>query len=194
MYRHLRFLLIIVYSPVSAGANSILSMTIVEMHTRIRYAIAVQLFNATELNSRRGHRARQAHRRDAHRHQCALYRGGLRGRPRRAVEALRQISERASRPAVFPTIRAVCAAPAAAAASWQQARRRRFGKTRRVLLEDIYNKKGQMLHGTCPFRQYSYLFSGTPRSSARMARKRSGTASSRIFLTTPRSFAVSPTG
>lgn len=43
---------------------------------------------------RRGHRARQAHRRDAHRHQCALYRGDLRGRPRRAAEALCQISGR----------------------------------------------------------------------------------------------------
>ena len=31
--------------------------------------------------SARGHRARQAHRRNAHRHQCALYRGDLRGRP-----------------------------------------------------------------------------------------------------------------
>lgn len=45
-------------------------------------------------DSRRGHRARQAHRRDAHRHQCALYRGDLRGRPRRAEEALCQISGR----------------------------------------------------------------------------------------------------
>ena len=43
----------------------------------------------------------------------------------------------------------------------------------------------------CPLRRYSYLLSGTPRSSAR---KRSGRSSSRIFLTTPGSFAVSPTG
>ena len=34
------------------------------------------------------------------------------------------------------------AAARAAAASWQQARRRRSGKIRRVLPEDIYNKKG----------------------------------------------------
>ena len=31
-----------------------------------------------------------------------------------------------------------------------------------------------MLHGICPLRRYSYLLSGTPRSSARMARKRLG--------------------
>ena len=37
MYRNLRSLLIIVYSSVSAGANSILLVTIVEIHTRIRY-------------------------------------------------------------------------------------------------------------------------------------------------------------
>ena len=37
-----------------------------------------------------GIRARQAHRRDAHRHQRPLHRGHLRGRPRRAAEALCQ--------------------------------------------------------------------------------------------------------
>ena len=37
VYRNLRSLLIIVYSSVSAGANSILLVTIVEIHIRIRY-------------------------------------------------------------------------------------------------------------------------------------------------------------
>ena len=37
VYRNLRSLLIIVYSSVAAGANSILLVTIVEMHIRIRY-------------------------------------------------------------------------------------------------------------------------------------------------------------
>ena len=79
----------------------------------------------------------------------------------------------------------------AAAASWQQARRRRSKETQRVLPEDIYNKKGAGAAWHLPLRQYSYLLSGTPRSSAR---KRSGTSSFRIFLTRSGSFAVSPTG
>ena len=64
-------------------------------------------------------------------------------------------------------------------------------KIRRVLPEDIYNKKGADAAWHLPLRQYSYLLSGTPRSSAR---KRSGTSSFRIFLTRSGSFAVSPTG
>lgn len=48
----------------------------------------------------------------------------------------------------------------AAAASWQQARRRRSGKIRRVLPEDIYNKKGQVLHGICPFVNILIYFPG----------------------------------
>ena len=37
VYRNLRSLLIIVYSSVAAGANSILLVIIVEIHIRIRY-------------------------------------------------------------------------------------------------------------------------------------------------------------
>ena len=65
------------------------------------------------------------------------------------------------------------------------------GKSGEYYRKIFITKRGQMLHGIRPLRQYSYLLSGTPRSSAR---KRSGTSSSRIFLTTPGSFAVSPTG
>lgn len=67
---------------------------------------------------RRGHRARQAHRRDAHRHQCALYRGDLRGvhdELRKLYARSPDARQKASRPAIFPTTRAVCAAPAATA-------------------------------------------------------------------------------
>lgn len=68
--------------------------------------------------SARGHRARQAHRRNAHRHQCALYRGDLRGRPdelRKLYAKSPDARQKASRPAIFPTTRAVCAALAATA-------------------------------------------------------------------------------
>ena len=52
-------------------------------------------------------------------------------------------------------------------------------------------KRGQVLHDTCPRSSIFYLLSGTPRSSARMARKRSGTSSSRDIFDDSQSFAVS---
>ena len=69
--------------------------------------------------TRRGHRAGQAHRCHAHRHQRAVHCGYLRQRPRRTAQDLCPHSGRqgrtATRQAISPTTRANCAARCATA-------------------------------------------------------------------------------